>query len=111
MRIITKINYNYLISSRKTYRVLCNLVNNRISITINTLLDSRAYRFTFINTSIVVNTTKRLNVKAYTLKMPILPKGYTSIISKAITYFICFNLEIDRYRLSNIPFLILNLGN
>jgi hypothetical protein len=49
------------------FRVLYNLVNNRTTITIYILLDSGAYRFTFIDTLVVVSVTKQLNIKATTL--------------------------------------------
>jgi hypothetical protein len=65
----------------------------------------------FINTLVVVSATKRLNIKATPLQTPVFPKGYNSVVGQAITYVISFDLEIDGYRLPNIPFLILNLGN
>ncbi len=64
-----------------------------------------------MDTSVAVSAAKRLNVKATPLQTPVFPKGYNSVVGRAITYVISFDLEIDGYRLLNIPFLILNLGN
>ncbi len=93
------------------FRVLCNLVNNKTAVTVYALPDSGAYRFAFIDTSVVVSTTKRLNIKATALQTLVFLKRYNSTTGRAITYTVCFDLEIDGYKLPNIPFLILNLGN
>jgi hypothetical protein len=61
--------------------------------------------------SVAVSAAKRLNIKATPLQTPIFPKGYNGVAGRAITHVISFDLEIDGYKLPNIPFLILDLGN
>ena len=46
-----------------------------------------------------------------TLLKPIFLKGYNGVAGNSITHYIIFNIKIDGYRLAEIPFLILDLGN
>ncbi len=46
-----------------------------------------------------------------TLPKPIFPKGYNGVAGNSITHYIIFNIKIDGYRLAEILFLILDLGN
>ena len=67
--------------------------------------------FAFIDTRIAVQATKLLGVYPHPLPKPIFPKGYNRVASNSITHFIVFNIEIDGYRLAEILFLVLDLGN
>ena len=95
----------------RTFRVPCNLIHNGISLQISTLPDSGAHGFAFMDTRIAKQAEKLLGVKPKPLPKPILPKGYNGVTGNAITHAIVLQIEIDGYRLSEIPFLILDLGN
>ena len=95
----------------RTFRVPCSLIHNGISLQISTLPDSGAHGFAFINTRIAIQAEKLLGVKPRPLPKPIFLKGYNGVAGDSITHFIVFNIEIDGYRLADILFLVLDLGN
>ncbi|KAI0995662.1 hypothetical protein K3495_g12516 [Podosphaera aphanis] len=97
--------------SEKVFRVPCMLSNNGISVSILALPDSRAHGFRFFNRGISACVCSRLGVVPIALPKPITPKGYYGIPSRIITHFIVVTLCIDGYTLTQLPFLILDLGN
>ena len=89
-----------------------SLVYNRIYIIyISILLDLGANGFAFLDTRCAKDVMKFLGRKATPLGRPITAKGYDGVPGKPITHYLSLDLVIDRRRLVEIPFLILDLGN
>jgi hypothetical protein len=86
-------------------------VNRNIVTIIYTLLNTRAYRFLFIDTYYVVASVKFLGVPLIKLHNPITIKGYNSYKGRVVTHYLEYTLTINRRQLTLVPFLVLNLGN
>ena len=71
---------------------------NRYRIKLYTLANTKANRFTFINTVYTINVAKFLNIKATRLKEPIAVKGFNSQQGYAVSYFLTLHLSINRRR-------------
>ena len=89
-----------------------SLVYNRIYIIyISILLDLGANGFAFLDTCYAKDIMKFLGRKATPLSRLITAKGYDSMPGKPIIHYLLLDLVIDRRRLIEIPFLILDLRN
>ncbi len=75
------------------------------------LPDTRAHRFTFMDTRYVMASAKFLGVPLRKLQDPITIKGYDGREGRVVTYFLEYTLTIDSRRLTLVPFLVLDLGN
>jgi hypothetical protein len=96
----------------EAFTVLCSLTHNGTYVDrISALPDSGANGFAFIDTDCAKDVMKFTGCKATSLDRPIVAKGYNSVRGNPITHYILINLVIDRRRLVEIPFLILDLGN
>jgi hypothetical protein len=91
--------------------VPCIIAHNKYAVKLNTLANSRANGFVFINTFYTINITKFLNVKAQRLSRLINVKGYNKKAESAITHILQLYLIINRQHQYYIPLLILNLGS
>lgn len=108
---LVEINYNRLMGGEKVFRVPCMLSNNGISVSILALPDSGAHGFCFLDRGISARICSKLGIVPIALPRPITPKGYDGVNGRIITHFIVTTLCIDGYTLTQIPFLILDLGN
>lgn len=95
----------------EVFRVPCSLVKNGISVNLLALPDPGAHGFCFLDRRISVKICKLLNIAPFCLPQPITPKGYDGVAGRIITHFIVANMQIDNHTLSQVPFLILDLGN
>ena len=86
-------------------------MHNRYSIDIQSLIDSRANGFAFINTSFAIEATKFLDTKSIQLRHPILVKRFDREQGNTITYVLILYLTINKRQQENLPFCILDLGN
>ena len=94
------------------FTVPCSLVYNGIYIIhISALLDSGANGFIFLDTCYAKDIMKFLGRKATPLSRLITIKGYDSMPSKPIIHYLLLDLVINRRRLIEIPFFILDLRN
>ena len=75
------------------------------------LPNTRAYRFLFMNMCYTIASTKFLGVPLRKLQDPIAIKGYDSCQGRVVTYFLECTLIINSRQLTQVPFLVLNLGN
>jgi hypothetical protein len=66
--------------------VSCTITHNKYTVKLNTLANSEANGFVFINTLYAINIAKFLNVKAQRLSCLINVKGYNRKAGSAITY-------------------------
>jgi hypothetical protein len=95
---------------REAFIVLCSLVYNRTYVDcISVLPDSRVNRFIFLDTACTKDVMKFTGYKATRLDRPIVAKGYNSVRSNIITEYLLIDLLINRQRLVEILFLILDL--
>ncbi len=89
-----------------------NLSVNRNTVTmIYTLLNTRAYRFTFIDTYYVIASIKFLGVLLKKLQDLIIIKGYDSYKSRVVIHFLEYILMINSQQLTLVLFLVLDLKN
>ena len=86
-------------------------VNGNIVTMIYTLPNTRAYRLLFIDTCYIIASTKFLGVPLRKLQDPITIKGYNSCQGRVVTHFLEYTLTINSRQLTQVPFLVLNLGN
>jgi hypothetical protein len=93
------------------FTVLCTISYNGFRIDLHALANTRANGFAFINTVCAINIAKFLNIKATQLEEPIVVKGFDSKREHTTTYILTLHLSIDGRCLTDIPFLILDLGN
>ena len=92
--------------------VSCNLSTNRNIVTIiYALLNTRAYGFLFMDTCYIIASTKFLGVPLRKLQDPIIIKGYNGYQGRVVTHFLEYTLTINSRQLTQVPFLVLNLGN
>ena len=96
---------------RNHFIVPCTILYSRYRIDLDTLANTRANRFAFINTTCAINIAKFLNIKATWLKKSITMKGFNRKHGKAIIHILILYLSLDRQQQTNIPFCILDLGN
>jgi hypothetical protein len=97
--------------SRRHFIVLCIILYNGFEIDLHTLTNTRANGFAFINTVYTINIAKFLNIKATQLEELIVVKGFNSKCKHTTTYILTLHLSINERCLTNISFLILDLGN
>jgi hypothetical protein len=64
--------------SKKHFTILCTILHNSYRINLYAFTNTKANKFTFINTACAINTAKFLNIKAIKLKEPIAVKGFNS---------------------------------
>jgi hypothetical protein len=96
----------------ETFTVQCSLTYNGTYVDyISALPDSGANGFAFLDTSCAKDVMKFLGCEAICLDRPIIAKGYNGVRGHPITHYVLIDLVIDRRRLVEIPFLILDLGN
>jgi hypothetical protein len=93
------------------FTILCTILHNGYKINLHALANTRANRFTFIDTACAINTAKFLNIKAIELKEPIAIKGFDSKQGYIVTYFLTLHLSINKQQQTNISFCILDLRN
>jgi hypothetical protein len=90
----------------------CSLSNNGYSILLETLADTGANGFSFIDTLCAIDIAKFLDLKAKRLPQPIKVKGYDGKTgTTGITHYLQLHLTIDGRRQYNLPLLILDLGS
>ena len=75
------------------------------------LPNTRAHRFLFMDTCCAMASTKFLGVSLRKLQDPIAIKGYDGCQGRVVTHFLECTLTINSRRLTQVPFLVLNLGN
>jgi hypothetical protein len=96
----------------ETFTVQCSLTYNGTYVDyISALPDSGANGFAFLDTSCAKDVMKFLGCEAICLDRPIIAKGYNGVRGHPITHYVLIDLVINRRRLVEIPFLILDLGN
>ena len=93
------------------FTVPCTISYNGFGIDLHALADTGANGFAFINTACAIDTAKFLNIKATQLEEPIAVKGFDGKRGHAATHILTLHLSVDGRRLTDIPFLILDLGN
>ena len=96
---------------RNHFIVPCTILYSKYRIDLDTLVNTRANRFAFINTTYTINIAKFLNIKATWLEKSITIKDFNRKHEKAITYIFILHLSLDRQQQTNILFYILDLGN
>ena len=94
----------------KHFTVPCILSYNGYGINSNTLVDTGANGFSFIDTSFAIDAMKFLNIKPQPLVRPIPIKGYDGKHKSSASHFLVVHLTVDGRRQENIPFIILDLG-
>ena len=82
--------------SRNYFIVPCTILCSRYGIDIDTLANTRANRFVFINTICTINVAKFLNIKATWLKKPIIIKDFDGKHRKAIIHILILHLSFNR---------------
>ena len=92
---LQEINLSWLID-RNYFIVSCTILYSRYRIDLDTLANTRANRFAFINTIYTINIAKFLNIKATWLEKPITMKGFDGKHGKAIIYILILHLSLDR---------------
>jgi hypothetical protein len=71
-------------------------LHNSYKINLYALTNTKANRFTFINTAYAINIAKFLNIKVIKLKEPIAVKGFNSKQGYTVTYFLTLHLFINK---------------
>ena len=79
----------------KHFIVPCTILHNRYRIDLDTLVDTRANGFAFIDTTCAIDTTKFLNIKATRLDRPITIKGFDRRLGKAVMHILILHLSIN----------------
>lgn len=98
-------------SEDEVFKVPCSLVKNGISIIILALPDSEAHGFCFLDLRIYTKICHKINIILFCLLQPVTPKGYDGFAGRIFTHFIVTHMKIDDYTLSQVPSIILDLGN
>ena len=107
---LQQINLTKLFGS-KHFTFPCKLSKNGHAVTTYSLVDTGANGFSFVNTSFAISLAKFLNIKAKRLVRPIPIKGYNGQYRNQATHFLILNLTIDKHYQTDIPCVILDLGN
>jgi hypothetical protein len=72
-------------------------LHNSYKINLHALANTKANRFTFINTIYAINIAKFLNIKVTKLKELIAIKGFNSKQGYIVTYFLTLHLFINKH--------------
>jgi hypothetical protein len=85
---------------------------NRFAISIYSLVNTGANGFVFINRRFAQLLYSKFGWKIKKLPFPSQPvKGYNSKQGACITSFLRIHLTLNRYKIYNVPFLVLPLGS
>ena len=106
---MNKIDLSRLMGS-KHFTVPCILSYNGYGINTNTLVDTGANGFSFIDTSFAIDVMKFLNIKPQLLAQSIPIKGYDGKHKSNASHYLVVHLTIDGRCQESIPFIILDLG-
>ena len=83
---------------------------NGIGVRLNSLIDTGAQGFLFLNTSIAFALARSLRVPIRSLPRKVQIRGFKDTITSSATHFIRLHLRIDGRTILNCPFVILDLG-
>ena len=92
------------------FHVDSQLAYNGLSFTVNTLADTRANRYLFIDMKKAIELACFYNIPTEPLKQPAKTRGFSSSDGPQITHTIKLHLIVGGQQFLNQTFLILNLG-
>ena len=76
--------------------VPCTILCSRYRIDLDTLVDTRANGFAFIDIAYTIDIAKFLNIKATRLEKPITMKGFNGKRGKAVTHILILHLSLNK---------------
>ena len=91
------------------FHVDSQLAYNGLSFTVNTLADTRANRYLFIDTKKAIELACFYNIPTEPLRQPAKTRGFNSLDGPQITHTIKLHLIVGGQQFLNQTFLILNL--
>ncbi|PVH90778.1 hypothetical protein DM02DRAFT_607107, partial [Periconia macrospinosa] len=83
---------------------------NGIGFKLNSLLDTGAQGFLFINSSIAHSLSRKFRTSIQKLPRPVTVRGFQDSITDSARRYIRLHLRIDKRTILNCPFVILDLG-
>ncbi|PVH67414.1 hypothetical protein DL98DRAFT_381831, partial [Cadophora sp. DSE1049] len=89
----------------------CRLSRNGYSIQLRSLIDTGANGFAFLNKPFAKKIQQFCSITPRRLLQPISIKGYDSKVNNQITSYLSLSFTIDKRRMINMPFFLLELGN
>ena len=92
------------------FTVPCTLAKNGIGVDLDTLVDTGANGFAFMDTELADQLCKGLGLTLTPLPHMIIAKGYDGRKGPAVTHYLTMNLILNGHHQYNIPFIILKLG-
>ena len=89
----------------------CRLAKHGISIQLRSLIDTGANGFAFLNKPFAEKLQNFLGITPQRLLQPITIKGYDGKANNQITSYLSLSFIIDKRKMINMPFFLLELGN
>jgi hypothetical protein len=105
---MSKVDLSQLLG-KKSFTILCTLSCNRCKVNTTTLANLRANAFVLLNTKCAKKIFEFLNTLLEILKTLILVKRYNRQLGKSITSTLQTYLQVNKQRLYNILFLVIDL--
>ena len=92
------------------FRLPSVLYRNGFGVKLNSLIDTGAQGFLFINLSIAFSITRSLQIPIQKLPYKVTIRGFQDSIESSVTHYLRLHLRIDGRTILNCPFVILDLG-
>ena len=95
----------------KHFHVSSVLCSRGYGVKVNSLVDTGAQGFLFLNSSIARSLSESLQVPIQRLPFKILVKGFQDQIQTPVDRYIRLHMRIDGRTIRNCPFVIIDLGS
>jgi predicted aspartyl protease len=107
---MSNLNLSHLF--RGPHFLISSLLHNQgIGVQLNSLVDTGAQGFLFLNTQIASSVSTALRQPIRKLPYKVQVRGFKDQITSHVTHYIRLHLNIDGRKILNCPFIILNLGS
>ena len=100
-----------LLLGGEQFSVPSQIGKNGYGVQVNSLADTGANGYLFINTQFAIQVAKFCQIPVIPLKEACYIKGYDGKTREPVTYVIFLDLRIDGRRFKEVPLLIAELGN
>jgi len=94
----------------ESFTITYKIVQNGYSVAINTLVDTGANGFVFLDAHLALLIARFFKTRTIPLKNPCAVRGYDGKSETPITHAMILNLIVDGRRQLHLPMLIVNLG-
>ena len=107
---MSNLNLSHLF--RGPHFLISSLLHHQgIGIRLNSLVDTGAQGFLFLNSQIASSVSTALRQPIRKLPYPVQVRGFKDKITSNVTHYIRLHFNIDGRKILNCPFIILDLGS